>query len=335
MTPSDRRAFTLLELLVALTVTAVLCGMMTAAAMHALRLWTQQQAEQGATIAAHQVFDLLERDLQSLASPRGGEICFAADIVDAPAGLANHGWRFGPGPGKTGGVEGLRPLPPPDDAGQVSVAAARFGLSGVWLRFIATNVESGGGLPVAISYQVVRRPVTGNPVAANPAPIRYGLYRSAVSATETFNAGYEVTAAAYGSASNTPSGALSTAYRLARNVTNPSHANLLAANVIDFGCWLYARDATGALVRLFPASAADTSHHATGDGSAADSRPPDAVDVMVRILDPDGATALEALESGAVARPPAIASDAEWWWSVAMAHSRVFVRRIEVGRPRS
>jgi hypothetical protein len=210
------------------------------------------------------------------------------------------------------------------------LSEARFGLSGIWLRFVATNVESGGSLPTVIAYQVVRRPVTGDPVPANPAPVRYSLYRSAINSSDTFASGYDVTASAYGSTTNTPSSALSTAYRIARNVTNPSHANLLASNVVDFGCWFYVRGSNGTLQRIYPSSAGDVSHQAVGNSSASDSRFPEVADVLVRILSEEGATLVEAMEAGLVTRPANYASDAGWWWGVVEANSAVFIRRVEI-----
>jgi hypothetical protein len=125
---------------------------------------------------------------------------------------------------------------------------------------------------------------------------------------------------------------LSTAYRLPRNVTNPSHANLLAANVVDFGCWLYVRAENGNLDRIFPANSNDTMHHAVGESSADDSRMPAVVDVFVRVMGDAGAAALEALEAGRLVRPVAFASDADWWWSVVEENSQVYFRRIEIAQ---
>jgi hypothetical protein len=39
---------------------------------------------------------------------------------------------------------------------------------------------------------------------------------------------------------------------------NPSHANVLASNVVDFGCWLYGRNPDGTLLRIYPAGPGDT-----------------------------------------------------------------------------
>lgn len=324
------RAFTLLELLVAMTITLVIAGLMLAVTTNVLNLWRRTQGAHTQGTAARQVLALFEQDFQSALHRQEAGCWLAADILDTASGLANHGWLVGTGLMKPAAGGSLRPLPAPDANGISLIRDARFGLSGIWLRFVATHVESGGSLPSVVAWQVVRRPVTGDPVANNPAPVRYSLYRSAVSNSDTFAAGYDVTAGAYGSTNNTPSSALSTAYRQPRNVTNPSHANLLASNVVDFGCWFYVRDITGSLVRIYPVSATDVSHQAVGGSTANDTRFPEVADVMVRILSDEGATLIEAMENGRVSRPAAYATDAEWWWAVVESHSAVFVQRMEI-----
>lgn len=323
-------AFTLLELLIAVALTLVIAGLMLAVTTQVLNLWRRTQGAHLQAATARQVFDLLERDLAAALHRRDANRWLAADILDNPAALANHGWLATGAMIKPAAGGSLRPLPEPGADGISRLRDARFGFSGTWLRFVITNVESGGSLPTVVAYQVVRRPVTGDPAAANPAPVRYLIYRSVVSTAETFAQGYDVTAAAYDSSSNTPSSALSTAFRQPRNVTNPSHANLLAANVVDFGCWLYRRDAAGGLVRLYPGAAGDVTHHAVGQSTTDDSRFPAVVDVFVRILSEEGAILLEAMESGRIGRPAEHASDADWWWAVVETNSTVFIRRIEI-----
>lgn len=218
---------------------------------------------------------------------------------------------------KPSGPESLRLSPTePDD----SMANARFGLSGCWLRFVASNMEANDvqSTPVVISYQLARRPLTGAVSASNQAGIRYRLYRTAVSATVTFNLGYEVRAAGYSVLSANPS-----PERSAQAVTSPSNAEALADDVIDFGVWLYARNPDGSLRRTFPAGSSSLSHAAPQDDAF-----PVVADVMMRILTADGAGRLDAIEQGRVVRPPEYASDAAWWWAVAEANSRVFTRRI-------
>lgn len=329
--PLGEGGFTLLELLVAVTITLVLAGLMLRVTGSLLNLWRRSQADHTQAIAAQQVFDLLEQDFHSARYRRDANHWLAADIIDTPAGLANHGWLTGPGLMKPPNGGSLLPLPQPDANGSRLPANARFGLSGIWLRLVATNVESGGSLPAVISYQIARRPVTGDAVTANPAPVRYSLYRAAISNAETLASGYDVTSGNYASTSNTPSSAGSTLYRIARNVMNPSHANLLASNVVDFGCWLYVRNPDGSLLRVYPLTDTDSSHQTVGNNAALDSLYPEVADVMVRILTEEGASMLEAIETNRVAsRPPAYATDAEWWWAVVEANSRVFVRRIAI-----
>lgn len=323
-------AFTLLELLVAGAITLLLAGLMLAVTINVLSLWRRQQAATTQALTAAQVLDQLERDLQAAVHRGDANRWLAADILDTVPALANHGWLAGPGLMKPAAGASLRLLPPPDAQGAHRIEEARFGLSGVWLRFVTTPVEAEASLPTAVAWQLVRRPVTGNPTTGNPAPVRYGLYRSAVASDDVFAAGYDVAATAYGSTSNTPTSALSTAYRQPRNVTNPSHANLIANHVVDFGCWLYVRDAAGGLRRIFPSAEGDPSHHVIGWSEVDDSRFPVVADVMVRILSEEGADLIAAMEAGRVARPSAHATDAAWWWAVVEANSAVFVRRIEI-----
>lgn len=322
--------FTLLELLVAVAITVSIAGVMLGVVAATLHQWGREQAGQSQAVIAQQVLDLLERDLQAAWCRSDASHWLAVDLVNSGAGLANHGWLLSSGPMKPSGAASLRPLPADGD-GSPPLDGLRFGLSGAWLRFVTTNVESGGGLPTVVSYQVVRRPVVGNPVASNPAPVHYAIYRSVVSDAETFAQGYDVLTSAYSSASNTPSSAMSAAYRQPRNVTNPSHANLLASHVVDFGCWFHVRLPDGQLSRIFPQSADDVAHHVVGGSMAEDARMPEVADVFVRIMGDAGAAALEALEAGHLVRPSGFVTDADWWWSVVEENSRVYFRRIEIG----
>lgn len=322
--------FTLLELLVAVAITLLVTGVMLGVVRTTLHHWGRAQANQSQAVSARQVLDLLQRDLQAARCRPDGGCWLAVDLVNSGAGLANHGWLLSSGPMKPSGVASLRPLPVDGDE-SASLQYLRFGLGGAWLRFVTTNVESGGGLPTVVAYQVVRRPVVGNPVAGNPAPVQYAIYRSVVSDTETFAQGYDVLASAYGSTSNNPSSVMSSTYRQSRNVTNPSHANLLATHVVDFGCWLYAREPDGQLARLFPQDPVDVAHHVVGGSPADATRMPEVADVFVRIMGDAGAATLAALESGRVARPSHFANDADWWWSVVEENSLVYYRRVEIG----
>lgn len=324
----SHHAFTLLELLVAVTLTLGIAAVMLAVTLHTLNLWRRSQDKFSASAQAKLALDLLERDLHAGVFRRDADTTWlAVTVATDAAGVANHGWQ----PAtvmKPATQESLRLVPMTADGHAPSIADARFGLSGAWLRLIAMNVETSGSLPVALSYQIARRPVSGTDItSSNPAEVRYTLFRSAVAANTTFAVGNDVLASGYGATSET-----SATPRAAYTLTNPNTASdTLLTNTVDFCVWLYVRDTNGALRRIFPADAADLAHTARDPGGAADSnRYPAVADVMIRVLTEDGARQVAAMEQGAVARPATFASDAQWWWSVVEAHSAVFVRRIEL-----
>jgi prepilin-type N-terminal cleavage/methylation domain-containing protein len=322
--------FTLVELLVAMTITAILAALMLTVTAHVLALWRRAQDNFTTSSQATLVLDYLERDLQAAIFRDGEGACLAVDILDSPDVLISHGWLTATAMKPSGG-ESRRLLPAGTGGTGPAIADARFGLSGAWLRFISTNVETrdssrpggGGAMPVAVSYQLVRRPVSGEVRVDPAAAVRYTLFRSAVTAASTFSTGYNVMASGYDSSSPHPPVA-----RSARSLTNPSTGgDAIATNVVDFGIWLYARDGAGGLTRLFPTDDADLSH-------VADTRDhfPAVAEVMVRILTEEGAKIIAAIErnDGAITRPAGYATDAEWWWAEVEANSRVVVRRIEV-----
>ncbi len=328
MRRNSRNGFTLLELLVAATITLILAGLMLVVVTNTLNLWQRNQNRFTASAQASLALDMIERDLQGAMFRADGGTWLAVDVINNATALVPHGWLTSPSM-KPSTVESNRLVPVVDDGTTPVIGNARFGLSGCWLRFVTTNVESSGALPIAVSYQIARRPVSGTIAASNPADVRYTFFRSAVSTSMTFSAGYDVTASGYGSASVSPSTS-----RNPKTLMNPNTTDALATNVVDFGVWFYARDDTnGGLRRIFPSDNADFTHVAHAVGAVADdNRFPEVADVMVRILSERGATLLEELEHGGghVVRPTNFASDAEWWWGIVETHSTVYVRRIEL-----
>ena len=310
----------MVELLVAVSITAVLAAIMLGLTTGTLNLWSHTQDRFTTDAQATLLLDFIERDFEaSIFRPDGGT-WLAADIINTPATLLNHGWITA-GFIKPANSESTRSVPAPVDGMAPSIKDARFGLSGTWFRFITTNVESGASLPVVVSYQIARRPVSGSVALSNVAAIRYSLFRSAVSSSVTFTAGYDVLFG-YASSGSTPP-----AQRSAGTVTNPNTAgDAIVTNVVDFGVWLYHFDSSGAMVRIFPTDSSDTTHIASAVETF-----PCAADVMVRVLTTEGARFIEALETanGLIQRPAAYATDAEWWWATVVANSRVYVRRIQ------
>lgn len=325
----NQAGFTLLELLAAAAITLVLAGLMLAVATQVLATWRKAQDVATAGIQAKLALDLLQRDLQSARHRREGVgiTWLAADVTADAAVLVNRGWQTSPNM-KPARAESWQLVPETPAGAEPLIGGARFGLSGVWLRGIVSNIESEGSAPVAVSYQIARRPLSGSDVSANnPAEVRYTLFRSAVSAENTFAVGYDVRAGGYGSASPR-----SATMRAASTLTNPHTAgDALLTNAVDFGVWFYVRDdVTGALVRVFPADRNDFDY-SVGDAPAPirEARFPDVADVMIRVLTDEGARLLAAVERGDAALVvPAGLSREQWWWQIVTENSRVYTRRI-------
>ncbi len=298
--------FTLIELLVAATIALLLAAAMLAVTGGTLGLWRRAQGGFTANAQAKLVLDYLERDLRGALWRDDGNTWLAVDGFDAA--LASHGWET------TGALKpaALGSAAVGSSGVDTTVAAARFGRSGLWVRFVTSNVASEGAgrsLPIAVSYQVVRRALTS---ASAPAAetIRYALFRSFVSAEATLAAGYHLPA--HDAA-----------------LIRPTLTDAIATNAIDFGVWLYRRESDGRLRRIFPETPVDLTHRSDSPANA-----PAVADVMVRILSDEGAGLIAAIERGVAERPAEFGSTEDWWWSVARAHSRVYARRIEIGGAR-
>lgn len=309
--------FTLLELLVAVSISLVLAGLLLAIVHRVLGLWERQRGAADTAAQARLVLDFIARDVQGALHRDDGGRWLAVDVIDSPPELERHAWRVEAAM-KPAGAESLRLHG--ETAG--GIASARFGLSGCWLRLVACPGEAAGAwsMPAVVSYQIACRPVSGEVSAQRPAEVRYRFYRSAVTAAATFAHGYDLRAAAYTTSSGRPA-----ATRTPAAVTAPAKVEALADNVVDFGVWLYVRNADGSLRRTFPQSAGALTHAAPRDDAF-----PAVADVMVRILTEAGAVELGAMEEGRLVRPPEHATDAAWWWAVVERHSRVFTRRIQL-----
>lgn len=294
-----RRGFTILELLVALSITLVLAGMLLVTTTNLLQIWRRAHATASKSVDAKLVLDQLERDVQSAVSRIDGFDSIDVRLVDD---LAGHGWESsGAGALKPSAESLLLVPPPPSNGAVVSISNARFGVSGAWLRLLASDYDSSAGSPApsTVGYQIVRRRSGTN------GPIGYALYRSKIGADDTFSS---VLGSAF---TNTAPSALN----------RPTSTDVIASNVVDFGVWIFAPDASGALERIFPTSASQTSLATDSAGKT--------LWVMVRVLSDEGATQLEAIEAGRVT-VPAGKTAAEWWWEIVLANSQVFSRQIVV-----
>lgn len=307
------RGFTLLEMLVAVTVTLLLAGIMLSVTTESMALWRRSQAKSSAATQAKFVLDQLEQDLQGAIFRNDGRFWLSINIDNDQGVLASRGWLFPPGvsPKPSDQSLNMRPTPEPGSPNS-TISRGRFGMSGVWLRLIATNIDAGGSQPVAISYQINRRPVTGLSQTFNPSETRYLFLRKELSSASTFPSIF----AELFSGKNVPA-----------SLVTADAQDTFAVNVVDFGIWLYRRDASNQLSPIFPES---------DNSPLSFSLPqtglfPTVADVMIRVLSDEGAARIAAMEAGLVTRPAEFASNpAGWWWSIVEANSQVFVRRVEL-----
>jgi len=302
--------FTLIELLVAVSISVLLAGLLVVVTRDTLDLWRKAQDRSAANVQASVALTLLSRDLQSTFY-RTDAPTFALHILSASE-LSAHNWRTNDPVLKPDVVHLL--TSGSDQLRRRHIEYSRFGRGGVWLRFIGFNLNPDGSLPQAISYQVVRRPVSGSINVTNPPSIRYILFRHSTTPDETFSTGYAITD--YDT-------------RLARSALDQA----LCDNVVDFGVWCYRRESDGSLTVLYPQSPDDRDFLAQPSGGSGGGTFPDVVEVVLRVVSESGAAQLEQMELGRITRPPSYASDEDWWWAVALSESRVYSTRIILNRP--
>jgi type II secretory pathway pseudopilin PulG len=297
-----RRAFTIIELLVAVGVTALLVSLMLGIVVNITGGWNRSSGTLESGNQARIVLDQLTSDLQSAILRNDGNVWMVASTQTTQPALWN------PTPLELNTWNST----PQDD----KLEDYRFGPYGIWLRFFTTvpgtNVGTDLSAPRAVAYQIARMPVV-----ANSQEIRYLLFRSEVAPAKTFTAGYDLLKPIY----NTGTGA----YDDPSSIRTPSLDSVIANNVVDFGVRIFDSNGT----RLFPQSSSDTF---LGIPSAHPDYPqytnvgvPEYVEVFVRILSGEGAQQLALFEN-----PPTGFTPTGTWWDVVQAHSRVYTRRIDL-----
>jgi prepilin-type N-terminal cleavage/methylation domain-containing protein len=219
---------------------------------------------------------------------------------------------------------------------------------------ILNTVEKNAGVPAsnvsavrAISYQMLRRYISGT-----SGDRAYYLFRSevkpGVDALSTFTQGYNLFKAGPDdyNCSNTPARADD-----AGVIRRPDFNHIIGNDVVDFGVRIFSRNTTGALVESFPIDRRISSNSTTevtafiSTDLLTPSNPlipqvpveavlpgatvygyPEGVEILVRILTPEGAKQIAALESGNITA----SNFDEKWWEIVQQNSQVFTRRIEI-----
>ena len=367
LSKSKLRGFTVLELIVAVSVTAVLSGMLLLISRQVLETQSVSSAELERNQIAHFVLDQIQEDLQCALYRNDGNVWMAMSLLNESDNSGS--WiepkksSFAKPP-----LNSLRIIESdwPSDAlqdaeidslGQGPFAKSRFGLAGTWLRFFTQSPEldpqaKGDGAARAVSYQIIRYGITGSSNSRK----RYHIFRSDVSAKNTFEAGYNLhpeNDSWYGSDASNISvdpNFLGTP-RVPSTLINPvieeggdylPTSFSLATNIIDFGIRAYHLEknsfGTGNLVQIFPPIDQDSPGNLLAEEFLATSHIPyqvitdptfylfpDVVDVMVRVLSEEGARILESFENGDFPNTEEVD-----WWSIAEEHSKVYFRRIKI-----
>lgn len=342
--------FTIIELLVAVGVTALLVSLMLTIVVNVMGGWNRSSGTLTSGNQARLVLDQISRDLQSAILKRDGNVWLAATIQQSQP-------TDGGDAGMTGDASWPANAKPSGNAANETASTGsyyvpsgtdprledyRFGQAGMWLRFISSVADTNASLdrlsaPRAVSYQIVRLPVV-----EGSSEVRYQLFRSEVGPRETFEEGYNLFSSVYNSTAAPASLTAAGIVRRPELLANPERQYIIANNVVDFGVRVWARNAsTNNLEIAFPVSGSakkgfaatsnttlvPTPAPASGALAAADIEYgfPEVIDVFVRVLTDEGISQIALLEdapSGYVAPGT--------WWEIALANSRVYTRRIEI-----
>jgi prepilin-type N-terminal cleavage/methylation domain-containing protein len=358
---STDSGFTVLELLVAVSVTALLAGMLLNITSQVVSTQTQASADLETNQVAQFILDRIQEDLHCAVYRNDGNVWMVANILEDTTNSDN--WIDDDVVAAKPKKESLRIVPQdwtdgPNDLiaeanNQLSLIDSRFGMAGTFFRFITLAPEidpdvsnTGGGR--AVSYQIIRHGVT----KAETSRSRYQLFRSDVTTKETFMAGYNLHPEYGKYLKNTANGS-----REIGNIVNPiftdaegdkSMAFSLASNVIDFGirAYYFQENAEGDknLIQIFPdvnsshggglppyqfMATSNIEYIKESKKPYRYSKFPEVIDVMLRILSSEGASAITAFEEGLIPTPNGFTAES-YWWNIAEKNSEVYVRRIRV-----
>ena len=362
-----RRAFTIIELLVAVGITAALAGFIIAIVSNVSGFWSRTTGRLSTEAQARYVLNQLTLDLQGAIFRDDGSVCFAATVVNNASGSQGTPWQVAlANPKPVGGLSFDLSATRADLVVRGRFTDTRYGNGGTWLRFFTTRRGANdpasaatslatASAPVAVGYQIVRRFTAAT--ATGVAATRTGYLFHRVEARPAANSanrpgvletGYGITGAAYTTSSaSTNNGSVTGDPRTIQVVSTNARNfdSVIAENVIDFGVRAYVRDtaqATG-LRLVFPASDEKWTISAATNVRLISSLPaatpptpqnynqvfPEVVDVMVRILTDEGARLIASLEqANSPLTVPAGRNAQQYWWDLADANSQTFTRRI-------
>lgn len=362
-----RRAFTLIEMLVAVAITAALAGFIIAIVSNISGFWSRTSGRMTAEAQARYVLDQLTLDLQGAIFRDDGTVQFAATIVNNATGTQGTPWQIAAAnPKPIGGLSFDLGATRTDLAVRGRFTDTRYGNGGTWLRFFTTRrgaqtatsaatAVATASAPVAVGYQIVRRFSAITPSVTKTAYILHRVEaRPAASGTGSsarpgvIESGFNITAAAYTTNNTSTNNGSITGDPRTIQVVSTNQRNLdsvIAENVIDFGLRAYVRDATQptGLRLVFPASDERGTISGATNARLISSLPsntsataqnynqvfPEVVDVLVRVLTDEGARLIATFETAnSPLSLPQGRNAQQYWWDLAEANSQVFTRRI-------
>ncbi|MDZ4405211.1 prepilin-type N-terminal cleavage/methylation domain-containing protein [Prosthecobacter sp.] len=317
----SQHGFTLVEVSVATTLSVLLLLSLTMAVMNVSHEGRRlaDHLDRGARVRL--MTGLLVSDLQSAIIRQDGNTWLALDILDKTDNSGTWIEARGQKP-----VDDSLQLDPreKDSKGRewANPEDYRFGVGGMWLRFIATAADrdvftDGKAVPGdvnAVSYQLIRRAMPSAGMISDHANASYQLFRSIVRSDQTFDTGYIIDAYSGGAEPGEPG-----------EMKSPSEDSMLCDNIIDFGVIIHEWNDAGKVVQGFPMRhdslpplQDEKRYRVPQDGV------PALIEVMVRVLSASGARELRVLEQQGVS--------AERWWEIARRHSRVYSRSMSLPR---
>lgn len=303
---ASRSAFTVIELLVAVGVTALLVSLMLGIVINITGGWNRSAGTLESGNQSRVILDQIASDLQAAILRNDTNVWMAATVQSEST------------PDWTGDANNIFSIPTATGSSLPKLEDYRFGPYGVWFRFFTTVPGTNTDLstlsaPRAVGYQIIRLPVV-----AGSSEVRYQLFRSEVLPNITFQTGYDLTDPNYNTTGTaTDNGSLS--LRL------PDRANVIGNNVVDFGVRIFV---SGDPNPRFPTDPPTTflATTSTSKGSA-NIGMPESVEVFVRILTNEGVQQLALFENP----PPGYTRpDGATWWDIVQAHSRVYTRRVDL-----
>ena len=195
------KGFTILELLVAVSVTALLAAMLLNITSQVVSTQTQASGDLETNQIAQFILDRVQEDF-SVHLRNDGNVWMAAKVLNDEANSGQ--WKAAKVNNNKKPVEESKRLfkddwpissqnPLMKANGQGSLLDSRFGVAGTWLRFFTQSseldpsIKNNGGAR-AVSYQIVRFGLTASPTSR----ARHQLFRADVNTENTFNAGYNL-----------------------------------------------------------------------------------------------------------------------------------------------